>query len=105
MMKNPFFVFLLQLEILNDHTNGGIQKNENDSFEFLITSIPVNAVRMVRFVLINSNPIDIEIDQYDYTILNGDIKFDYMKSLNENQTKIKIENKKKLSPVRFKKKK
>ncbi len=60
---------------------------------------------MVRFVLINSNPIDIEIDQYDYTILNGDIKFDYMKSLNENQTKIKIENKKKLSPVRFKKKK
>jgi hypothetical protein len=65
----------------------------------------VNAVRMVRFVLINSNPIDIEIDQYDYTILNGDIKFDYMKSLNENQTKIKIENKKKLSPVRLKKKK
>ena len=88
--------------MVNDHTNGGIQQNENDPFDLLLTSIPVNTQRTVRFVLTNSNPIDIKIDQYKSTITNGNIQFDHMKLLNGSQTKINIENKKLLSPVRLK---
>jgi hypothetical protein len=46
----------------------------------------------VRFVLTNSNPIDIRIEKFEFTLLNTDIQLDYMKLLDENETKIRMED-------------
>ncbi len=81
------------MNLLTDETNGGIKLSETDPFELLITSIPVNTSRTVTFVLTNTNPIDIEIEEFDFTLPNTDIQLDYMERLNGNETKIRFENK------------
>jgi len=88
------------LNVLTDHRNGGIKHSESDPFALLITSIPVNRSRTVRFALTNSNPIDIEIENFNFTSLNTDIQLDYMELLNRSETKIRFENKN-ISQVRF----
>ena len=89
------------MNLLNDQTNGGIKHSENNLNELLLTSIPVNTSRIVTFVLTNPNPIDIEIENIYCSCINMNIKLDYIESLNENETKIKFENKY-LSQVRLK---
>jgi hypothetical protein len=88
------------LDLINDQTNGGIKYNENNPLELFLTSIPVNTSRTVRFVLTNSNPIDIRIEKFEFTLLNTDIQLDYMKLLDGNETKIRIEDSD-ISQVKF----
>lgn len=57
---------------------------------------------MVRFILRNSNPVDINIERFDLLMFNAEIQLDYIKSLDGNQTTVDIEDQKRLSPVRIK---
>ncbi|CAF5025436.1 unnamed protein product, partial [Rotaria sp. Silwood1] len=77
------------VNLLTDHTNGGIRQYEKNPYELFITSIPMNTSRKVTFVLTNTNPIDIEIKKFYSTLSkNIDIELDYMTLLNGNKTKI-----------------
>lgn len=89
------------MDLLNDETNGGIQQNPYEPLELFITSIPINATRTVRFILRNSNPVDIHINQFDLLMSNAEIQLDYIKSLSSDQTTVHIEDFKRLSPVRI----
>lgn len=77
---------------MSDHTNGGIKQSELDSFELFITSIPVNTTRTVTFLLTNSNPVDIQIEKFEFNCSNINIQLDYMESLNGSNTKIKYDD-------------
>ncbi len=54
----------------------------------------------MTFVLTNSNPIDIEIEEFEFPLLNANIQLDYMELLNETGKKIRVENED-ISQVRF----
>ena len=69
--------------------------------ELLITSIPVDTTRLIRFILRNSNPVDIHINQFDVLISNAEIQVDYIKSLDDDETTVNIEDQTLLSPVRI----
>ncbi|CAF1175327.1 unnamed protein product [Rotaria sp. Silwood1] len=87
----PIYLYngFLSVNLLTDHTNGGIRQYEKNPYELFITSIPMNTSRKVTFVLTNTNPIDIEIKKFYSTLSkNIDIELDYMTLLNGNKTKI-----------------
>lgn len=77
------------MNLLNDHSNGGIRQNQLNPFEFFLISIPVNTIRRFTFVLKNSNPIDIEIEKFQFSLKNLNIQLDRIKLLNGNETNIK----------------
>lgn len=69
--------------------------------ELIFTSIPINTTRSIRFILRNSNPLDITIKQFDVLISNAQIQVDYIKSLDDDQTTVNIEDQTLLFPVRI----
>ena len=75
---------IAQVNAIMDHANGGIRRNETNPFEYLIASTSLNASRTVKFVLVNTNPIDIAVEEFNFTFSHGDIELDSLQALREN---------------------
>ncbi|CAF1157024.1 unnamed protein product [Adineta ricciae] len=84
----PFPIYLyngfLSLNLVTDHTNGGIQVDNANPLEFYLVSIPVHTSLTVTFILTNTNPIDVQIDNVDSTLSNMKIQLNHMESLADN---------------------
>ena len=66
-----------------DHGNGGIRRNETNPFEYLIASTSINASRTVKFVLVNTNPIEITLKKFNFAFSHGDIELDSLQALRD----------------------
>lgn len=82
-----FFSFL-QLDLATDGANSGIKRNDTNSLEYSIVSIPVNHSRTVEFVVINANPINISIDQISFTVPKARLQLAQMQRLNGSETDV-----------------
>ena len=54
--------------------------------EYFIASIPVNESRIIKFFLINTNPLDISIDKISLTLPKTNIQLSQMQILNGSET-------------------
>jgi hypothetical protein len=52
----------------------------------------VNIVRIVKFLLINANPIDISIEQISLTLPKTNIQLIQMQTLNGNETNVTFQS-------------
>lgn len=75
------------MNLVTDHTNGGIQAHDVNPLEFFLISIPVHTSLTVTFVLTNTNPIEVQIENVDLTLPNMKVQLNNMGPLTANQLK------------------
>ena len=68
-----------------DHSNGGIRRNEFNPLTLFVASISIGTSRTVTFRVINTNPIDITLESFDFTLSHADLQLEWIESLNETQ--------------------
>lgn len=56
--------------------------------EYFLASIPVNETRTIHFMLVNTNPLDISVDQIISTLPKTTIQLVHMQTLNGSETTI-----------------
>ncbi|CAF4461293.1 unnamed protein product [Rotaria socialis] len=83
---------LLNIDLTADNSSSGIRRNDVNPSEYYIASIPVNSSRTVKFILKNTNPIDIPIEKISLTLPKTNIRLIQLQLLNGSETKVSFKS-------------